>query len=111
MPALIVSQGPSLIELSGEIGLLQIDLQEEKFRNSVLEFEVKRHKDGIMIIKSYRHLVSADNDSIITVNDSTLDEHLDDNVIAVNESVAGQENVQHSEITSNNQCLEPNTYV
>ena len=45
-PAIVVSK------LSKEVACLQIDLEEEKAKNSALEHEVNRLKDEILVIKS-----------------------------------------------------------
>ncbi len=62
MKSLLDSQGePSLSavsKLSNEVKLLQIDLEEEKFKRSVLEVEVKLLRKEINIIKSNRNAVT-----------------------------------------------------
>ena len=44
-----------ICELSNEIALLKIDLEEEKFRNVCLEREVKRLQEKVELINSYRN--------------------------------------------------------
>ncbi len=70
MQSLMNSQGsgtaPKICELSNEIALLKIDLEEEKFRNVCLEREVKRLQQKVELINSYR------NGSASTTNNSEL---------------------------------------
>ena len=56
-------------ELSNEISLLKIDLEEEKFRNRYLEREVSRLQQEIEIINSYRNgsVITADNTDFISM--------------------------------------------
>ncbi len=62
MKSLLDSQGePSLSavsKLSNEVKLLQIDLEKQKFKSSVLEVEVKLLRKEINIIKSNRNTVT-----------------------------------------------------
>ena len=58
MQSLMNSQGsgtaPKICELSNEVALLKIDLEEEKFRNVCLEREVKRLQQKVELVNSYR---------------------------------------------------------
>ena len=41
--------------LSKEVSRLHIDLDEEKFKNSVLELEVNRLRNEVLVIKSFKN--------------------------------------------------------
>lgn len=80
MPALVDSRGdPSSTEVSNlnkEVSRLHSDLEEEKFKNSVLELEVNRHRNELLLINSLR------NGSVSALNNTDQNiKRIDDNII------------------------------